>query len=279
MDLKNINLMNDALFKAMMCHKNNRRLVVDFLHGVTGIEKEVLEKGTYIGGEEIPKRNISNKKQMTDLSILLGNKRRIIVEMNQTFQRNIFHKNMAYAFSVVIETMEENIIKYPKVILINIDDFNHFKTDKPLLRFNIQDEEGHIETEMYTSIHLVLANITNTKYNIDKEIQKFACFLKKTDLEEMGEEYEGDERYMAAKRTVKDLTSDPELIGYYDYEEERKRELAEEKIFAREDGLKEGLEEGARKQAIETAKKMQLEGLDADLISRCTGLSKEQISS
>lgn len=46
MDLKNINLMNDALFKAMMCHKNNRCLVVDFLHRVTGIEKEVLEKGT-----------------------------------------------------------------------------------------------------------------------------------------------------------------------------------------------------------------------------------------
>lgn len=38
--------MNDALFKAMMCHKNNRCLVVDFLHRVTGIEKEVLEKGT-----------------------------------------------------------------------------------------------------------------------------------------------------------------------------------------------------------------------------------------
>ena len=55
MDLKNINLMNDALFKAMMCHKNNRRLVVDFLRGVTGIEKEVLEKGTYIGEKKFPK--------------------------------------------------------------------------------------------------------------------------------------------------------------------------------------------------------------------------------
>lgn len=47
--------MNDALFKAMMCHKNNRRLVVDFLRGVTGIEKEVLEKGTYIGEKKFPK--------------------------------------------------------------------------------------------------------------------------------------------------------------------------------------------------------------------------------
>lgn len=48
MDPKNINLMNDALFKAMMCHQNNRELVVDFIHSVTGIEKEVLRSGTFI---------------------------------------------------------------------------------------------------------------------------------------------------------------------------------------------------------------------------------------
>lgn len=216
---------------------------------------------------------------MTDLSILLENKRRIIVEMNQSFHRNIFHKNMAYAFSVVIETTEKNITKYPKVILINIDDFNYFKTDKPLLHFNIQDEEGHIETEMYTSIHLVLANITNPKYNIDKEIQKFACFLKKTDLEEMGKEYEGDERYMAAKRTVKDLTTDPELIGYYDYEEERKRELAEEKMFAREDGLKEGRKLGIEQNAIETTKKLlAMNVLSIEQIADVTNLSVEKVN-
>lgn len=56
MNLKDINLMNDALFKAMLSHQNNRELVVDFIHGVTGIKKAILRKGVFIGGEEIAKR-------------------------------------------------------------------------------------------------------------------------------------------------------------------------------------------------------------------------------
>ncbi len=69
MDLKNINLMNDALFKAIMCHENSREMVVDFIHGVTRIKKEILKSGVFIGGEEIPKRRIFTKKQMTDFTV------------------------------------------------------------------------------------------------------------------------------------------------------------------------------------------------------------------
>ncbi len=42
-----------------------------------------------------------------------------------------------------------------------------------------------IENEMYESIHLVLANIGKTKYNIDKEIEKIAKSLKERDLEKL----------------------------------------------------------------------------------------------
>lgn len=63
LDTKNINLMNDALFKAFMAHENNRCLVIDFIHSLTGIEKEILRKATFISGEEIPIRKVTNKKQ------------------------------------------------------------------------------------------------------------------------------------------------------------------------------------------------------------------------
>ena len=194
MDLKNINLMNDALFKAMMCHENNRVLVIDFLHSVTGIDKEILHKSTFVGGEEISKRKLSTKKQITDTTVLFENKKRIIVEMNQFYKKTLFDKNASYAFSVIIENTYKNIEEYPKVTLINIDNFNRFKTDRPILYFKIRDEEGNIETKMYESIHLVLANMNNSKYNIDKEIKNFALFLKQKDLETMKKEYEGDER-------------------------------------------------------------------------------------
>lgn len=259
MDLKNINLMNDALFKAFMVHENNRELVVDFLYRVTGIEKEIIRRGTFVGGEELPKRKIGNKKQMTDTSILLENKRRIIVEMNQYNTGNLFSKNTAYAFSVIIEGTHKNIKEYPKVILINIDNFNPFKTKKPILDFKIRDEEGHVETKMYESIHLVLANLNNSKYNIDKELKKFLSFLKEKDLEKISREYEEDERYMAAIRTVEDLTTDPDLIGYYDYEEAKEQEYQEIKEELRKEQEKNKKEQEKIKKEQEKIKKEQEE--------------------
>lgn len=289
MDLKDINLMNDALFKAFMCHENNRNLVIDFIHGVTGIEKEILRKGTFIGGEEIAKRRVTTKKQMMDFSVRLGNKQRIIIEMNQSSGENLFNKNDLYAFSVIVELSHKNMVNYPKVILINIDNFNKYETDKPVLTFKIRDEEGNIETEMYESIHLVLANISNPKYNIDKEIKKFASFLKERDLEKLAENFRGDEKYMAAIRTVEDLTTDEDLIGSYDLEEARERDIFElklEKEFARKEGIQEGIQqgleqgiiEGANQNAIETAKKLlAMHVLSVEQIASATNLMLEEI--
>ena len=41
MKLDNINLLNDCVFKALMTNPNNRELVVDVLHAITKIPKEV----------------------------------------------------------------------------------------------------------------------------------------------------------------------------------------------------------------------------------------------
>ena len=45
---------------------------------------------------------------------------------------------------------------------------NRFHTEKPILIFNIRDEDGHVETELYTSVHLVLENFNNPKYTISE---------------------------------------------------------------------------------------------------------------
>ncbi len=147
--------------------------------------------------------------------------------MNQRKDTSTFDKNNLYAFSVIVELSHASMKQYPKVIVINLDNFNYFETDKPLLTFKIRDEEGHIESEMYESIHLVLANINNSKYNINKEIKKFASFLKERDLEKLAEEFRGDEKYMAIIRTVEDLTMDEELIGFYSYEEKIRQDKQE----------------------------------------------------
>ena len=270
LDTKNINLMNDALFKAFMAHENNRCLVIDFIHSLTGIEKEILRKATFISGEEIPIRKVTNKKQLMDFSIRLENKQRIVIEMNQSNPSHIFDKNALYAFSVIVELSHKNMDEYPKVILINIDNVNIFKTDKPVLNFKIQTNDEIVENEMYESFHLVLANIHNPKYNIDKEIIAFADFLQGKNLEKLANKYRGSEKYMAAIRTVADLTTDEDLIGYYDYEEAKEQELREAKAYALKTGHEEGRKEGRKQEKIEVAKRLLSLGTDIEIVAKST---------
>lgn len=145
---KEINLMNDAMFKALFRSKEARNIVASFLSRVTGIKKEVLMNAEYVGGE-ISKRRLTEKGKISDVLILIDDNKRIIVEMNYAKSKYLFDKNTTYAFSNILELTKPNMINYPMVLVINIDANNEFKTKSPILNFKIRDDENHIETNVY----------------------------------------------------------------------------------------------------------------------------------
>lgn len=207
--IKDFDPKNDAAFKAIMASPNNREMVVDVLHAFTNIPKEDLRSATFIAGEEIVKKNMKEKGQRTDFTIKIASHMQIILEMNDYWSKHIFDKNTLYGLSRVVENTTSK--QYASITVINIDNFNEFNTDKPLLTFKLMDEDGHIESEVYTSIHFILENCQNKNYNIPKELEKFNRFLKQyKTIEELENEFRGDEKYMAAIRTVKELSTDPE---------------------------------------------------------------------
>ena len=147
--------------------------------------------------------------------------------MNGSLNNNIFDKNATYSFTIINEGIrkEENKYIYPNVVLINFDAFNKFKTNKRILDFRIRDEEGHIETPIYRSIHLILENLVNKEYN--KDIKKLAEFLSIKDIDTLRKTYEGDKNYMACIRRVESSRTDPDFVGYYDLEEAHKQDLSD----------------------------------------------------
>ena len=264
---------NDALFKSVFRSINARGVVIDFLSAITGIEKERLEKAKISGGE-LTKTKTTEKSKTSDIMVELSFEERIIVEINGSYDKNQFTKNTEYAFSVKVETTKSKK-KYSKVFLINIDNYNKFNTKEPLLHFKLRDEFGHIENESYNSIHLVLENIVNNKYNkdVDERIVSFAKFIKSTTLNEMQEKFKGDENYMSAIRTVEELSIDPEFIGYYDVEEARIQDLED----AKETGIELGIEQGIKRDKIEIAKNMLKENESLEKISLYTNLKVSEI--
>ena len=80
---KELNLLNDTVFKVIMTHPDTREMTVDVLHALTGIEKDSLWKATYISGKEIRKKNLATRKQLTDIVVRINEEHQIIIEMNQ----------------------------------------------------------------------------------------------------------------------------------------------------------------------------------------------------
>ena len=281
-ELKEVNMLNDALFKALFRSVEAREMVVDFLSELIGIKKEVLEQADYQGGE-IPKKIMTERNKTADMIIKIEDSNRIILEMNQYLSQKMYERNTSYAFSVASETIISGSKKYPKVILINFDNFNYYKTERGILNFKLRDEEGHIETEQYQSIHLILENIIDKKYNKSDEIKKMVKLLRCKTVEEMEEKFKGDDIYMAAIRKVSELSMDPNFVGYYDIEEAHRQQLEDMEKTGYNKGIEEGMERGIEKGKIENqkevAKAMYQKKIPLDVISECTGLSIEEVQS
>ena len=85
--------------------------------------------------------------------------------MNQQYALNLFEKNTSYAFTLANINSRVSDKEYPAIILVNIDNFNYYKTRKPILHFQLKDQEGHIENEMYNSYHIIVENCLRKRYN------------------------------------------------------------------------------------------------------------------
>ena len=289
--LKKVNVMNDAVAKAFLRSKEARMIVASFLSEVTGIDKSVLMNATYTGGE-IPKRRSYEKNKESDVMILIDELNRIIIEVNQFNTENLYRKNTEYAMASILEMTKRKSkrdgkgnIQYPKVILVSLDNFNSFHTKRPILTFLPRDEEGHIENDLYQSIHIILDNAVNNEYNKDipEEVVKFAKLLKAKSIDELVEEFEGDEEYMEAVGKLEELVMDPDFAGAYDKGAKTEWLLEDMRLTGLHEGeaigISKGIEQGSQNKQIEIAKNMLNLNMDVNLISNVTGLSIEEIES
>ena len=264
-------MLNDAMFKSVIRSKEARPIVNNFLHFLTHIQMDKLETATYMGGE-ITKSHMDEKGKISDVIIKIENCK-IILEMNQTDTKDIFDKNVSYAFALA-KTSTHMSEERKRVILINFDGFNRFKTNKPILVFRLQDKYGHIESELYLSFHLILENAKKNKYNIPKEVQEFMDFFQKYEsIEELKEKYKGKEKFKGMVKKVEELTQDEDFLMYYDLEEKHKHE----KQSSYELGLEHGMEQGSKQTEIEIARKMLNENEQIEKIMNYTNLTEEEI--
>ncbi len=266
--------MNDAAFKSLIRAEETRDIVIGVLSDITPVLENELKNALFLGGE-VPKEILKEKGMVSDVLVRVNDKNRIIIEANRQYSKNLFDKNASYAFKN--SYMESNVWKseYHPVSLVSVDKENVFHTDKPILVFQIQDEEGHIETELYYSVHLVLENFQNLAYTISDRVRNFMEFFQNQPdtIANLKEKYK-DGEMMAFVNKAEELSKDTRFINYYNIEEMHE---AEKQNFYHT-GVEAGKLEGQTEEKLEIAKKMLEAEEPVEKISVYTNLTLEEIS-
>ena len=291
----------DLVFKSIMQDKKCRRYLEYIIHECTKIDEKYIRKNLVIKNSELPVKSLSQKKKITDLVVEIG-KNIINIEMNNYYYKGLFERNDAYLNELRNLKPKEEYSDIPKLIQINFDNFNRF--NKTIMKFVIMNEETHIkETDNYEKYHINLKKINEKYYNKEKlnKFEKRLLVLTLDNEEELIKISKGDDMMKKVEEKIIELSEDQARILCYDEEEHkekvRRAVLITEKEIAKEEGKKEGLEEGKKegiKKGIEKGIQKGIEkgektkqkeiainminsNFDDDLISKMTGLSKEEL--
>ena len=283
-EVKIIPMIYDKAFKSILTSKEVRSYLIDIISDVIKIDKEEIRKNIVFKQNEHNLLGINEKRKTSDLIVEISYGV-INLEMNKDWYDGLFDRNHEY-----ISKVRENILKeekrynkLKKVIQINFDNFNIYKTEEIILKFEMMNEKGIREKVNIESYHVILPNARKKYYNegIRNALVERLVIMTMEKEKELEELIEKNMELKPVGEKIIEISRDEELQGIYDRQEHER--MVRNSIMATklEDsyykGVNKGIKEGEQNKNIENAKKMKEENIPIDIISRITSLSKEEI--
>lgn len=261
---------SDLGFKKLFATEGNEALRLQLLNAVIQdreiVEAKLLET-THAVNEET--------SSTFDLYCLCSDGERVIVEMQKRSRGRFMDRALAYSAMAILDQARRKWgYEFGKIYFVGILDYVHFHgRNQALTRVSLQTEDDHqVTNENYLQIFVELPKLaTKGKATGGEGFLRAVRDIGKSDsrpAEYLGKEY--DNLFHAAmygrlddeekQQYETEMSTEEDYREWHEYEVKKSRE--------------EGREEGLR----DTARNMLAEGLDAGLVSKCTGLSPEEIA-
>ena len=207
----------------------------------------------------------------------------LIMEMNRNYIKHLNELKIRYAshiFNKMFYINEDSKVEFngKKVILVLINAYQsgNIKDLPSKSRYKIRNKYGQELTEYLECLEINLEKLKDlwySKVTISKQEKEWLYLLmSRLSEEEIQEFIKGDEILMKAEQVRNELKNGK---IYLDYDVEMENEFIKNEI--RDAALEEGQAVGRAENNQENAKKMKENGIDFDLISKITGLTKKQI--
>ena len=275
-EAKIIPMIYDKAFKSILTSKEVRSYLIDIIADVIKIDKEEIRKNIVFKQNEHNLLGINEKRKTSDLIVEISYGV-INLEMNKDWYDGLFDRNHEY-----ISKIRENILKeekrynkLKKVIQINFDNFNIYKTEEIILKFEMMNEKGIREKVNIESYHVILPNARKKYYNegIRNALVERLVIMTMEKEKELEELIEKNMELKPVGEKIIEISRDEELQGIYDRQEHER--MVRNSIMATK--LEDSYHKGVNKGIKESAKKMKEENIPIDIISRVTSLSKDEI--
>ena len=238
------------MFHTMINNENRKQYASYFFANFLNKDYEEIYKTLKFVKTELDKDIDSEREKRVDFICKLDNEY-VLLEMNNRSSSSVLERNLDYAGKIYGNKRERiNKYEYNKVISININNFNFKGNDEVVQRFLIKKDDG---SDVYFTDKIQIYNIylplIKEKYYNKEKLSKFEEILL---------------IFNENDKELHDMMIQNNMIDE-----------------AKEKGIKTGIETGKKMgietEKIEIAKNLLKENVDINTISKCTGLSLEEI--
>ena len=275
---KKVTIVSNTMFKTMFQNNNRIKYSCYLISFFVNMSYERLLKNIRLIKNEVNMKYIDDKNESCDY-VADVNGALVNIEVNNNSELSTMERNIEYATKLYTHRVKRGPkYEYSQVLQININNFAFKGNEKIVDTYALQNNEGIKLTNKLVIINIYIPKLMEKVYNEGVEsltkLERYLYFLVIEDEEKAREISKGDkimEEYMEEAM---------EVTGTRSFGVAYNKEIANQRQ-AKIDGYEEGLEEGRKEERINRSREIALsmikDRMDADAISKYTGLSIEEI--
>lgn len=265
----------DRVFKAIFCDEDNKELMKEFLSRI--LERNV-EDVTFLRSE-LEVRNTSERVKTVDVLVNVSGKY-IHIEMNTSPTPYLHCWNFNY-FTTLYNKKTTRGEEYDIYTLFLHLDFTYGMGNNGKIKeeYQVRSKEGTQYISNFKIIEYNMDKIMEFWYSGDeKEILKYKhLMMLDMDKQELEEISRGDAFMEKFQSKLSHLNEDETFQSYMTEEQDRIVCHNTDKRLAYNEGVNEGIEQGAKEKQLEIARVMLKEGDSFEKVARITNLSESEL--
>ena len=255
----------------MFQNENRIKYSAKFLSYFIDVDYDNILKNIHLSKNELNKEKESDKGQRCDyVAYLDGSIVNIEVNNNsslETLERNMEYGHRLYSTKIKRENKE---YEYTQVIQFNLNNFAFKGNDKIVDIYTVQNKDYLTLSDKLMFVQIYIPNLRKKWYNEGienlSEAERYILALTEMDLEKLKEF--GDDIVMNEYiKEAEDVSFEGGVGESYDKE-----------WALKDEGIREGVQQGSITTKKEIAKSMLNKNMDINLIAELTNLSIEEIN-